>query len=199
LLCEIRIDGITIALKKVITILLIAVHLFNLMGYQAVWVFLHLKNTKQTETLIEKGLYSHDELVLLKVHYPVPYAANWVDYENVDGSIEIQGVRYNYVQRKLANDTLYIKCLPNYEQARLAAAKNDINKELSAVTTFTNKHKSAAKGKLVSDLSTEFRAEDVKYAYPLACNDYFRLFLTTKDDLISRCLNTPYQPPKCSV
>lgn len=53
----------------------------------------------------------------------LPYSTNWKDYERYDGAFELDGVHYNYVKRKLQNDTLYVLCLPNTTQTKLYQAQ----------------------------------------------------------------------------
>ncbi len=53
----------------------------------------------------------------------LPYGPNWKDYERYEGEIDWGGVHYNYVKRKLQNDTLYVLCLPNNVQTKLRKAE----------------------------------------------------------------------------
>ncbi|MCC6287526.1 MAG: hypothetical protein IT249_06550 [Chitinophagaceae bacterium] len=110
-------------LKKIFAILLLFVHVFNLAGYTLLFGFLQQQNTKTTLAQIENGQYSDKDLILVKVPMVIPYSTNWKDYERYDGEIEWGGVHYNYVKRKLQNDTLYVLCLPNTVQTNLHKAQ----------------------------------------------------------------------------
>ena len=55
----------------------------------------------------------------------MPYITNWSNYERVDGEMEVNGIYYNYVKRKVYNDTLYLMCVPNKNKTRLSSARNE--------------------------------------------------------------------------
>jgi len=81
---------------------------------------------KTDEQLIEhldNGNYNDASLTEIKIPVHMPYIHNQLEYERWDGSIELNGVQYNYVKRKLYNDTLYLLCLPNIDKTELHNAK----------------------------------------------------------------------------
>lgn len=55
----------------------------------------------------------------------MPYLTDWPAYEAYQGEAEINGVHYNYVKRKVSQDTLYLLCLPNEIKTQLSKLKND--------------------------------------------------------------------------
>ena len=61
----------------------------------------------------------------------MPYLSNWNDYERVDGEIKFNGVYYNYVKRKLYNDTLYLLCLPNKSKTQFCHARNEYAQQVN--------------------------------------------------------------------
>ena len=67
----------------------------------------------------DRDNYSEDDLIELKTALNLPYYTTSGDYERVDGEIELDGVLYNYVKRKVSNDTLYVMCLPNETKTKL--------------------------------------------------------------------------------
>jgi hypothetical protein len=46
-------------------------------------------------------------------------------FERTDGRIEIAGVEYSYVKRRIFNDSLEIMCIPNNAAMQLHNAKNN--------------------------------------------------------------------------
>jgi hypothetical protein len=64
----------------------------------------------------------------LKVAMNLPYQTSRSSFERYDGEIELNGTMYKYVKRKVANDTLYLMCIPNTKKMRLETAKNDFFK-----------------------------------------------------------------------
>ncbi|HNP22212.1 MAG TPA: hypothetical protein PKM63_16605 [Panacibacter sp.] len=80
---------------------------------------------------LEKNDYSEADLVQIKVPVNLPYFTDQKEYARVDGAIELDGIQYNYVKRKICNDTLYLLCLPNQDKTRITDVKNNYAKEAS--------------------------------------------------------------------
>jgi hypothetical protein len=90
--------------------------------------FMKTQANKQLEVALDNNHYDESQLIELKVPVNLPYQTSWSSYQRYDGEIEIGGVKYKYVKRKLANDTLYLKCIPNTKEMKLQTAKNDFFK-----------------------------------------------------------------------
>lgn len=103
--------------------MLIGVHLFNLVGYTLLFDYFIHQSNKQLIEQLDNNQYNDNELIAIKVALHTPYLSNWSDYERVDGEVEVNGIYYNYVKRKVYNDTLYLLCLPNKNKTQLNAAK----------------------------------------------------------------------------
>lgn len=81
------------------------------------------------EQQLDDSIYSHQQLVTFKL--PVnnlPYYTNNQEYQRQVGEIEIGGVVYNYVKKRIYNDSLEVVCIINYEVTRLRTARNDFLK-----------------------------------------------------------------------
>ena len=87
--------------------------------------------------------YKDHELTVLKVPMSLPYSTNWATFESYNGSIEFYGRLYEYVKRKVVNDTLILLCLPNAVKDKLAAAKNSFEKLVSGQSAAGNKQSAA--------------------------------------------------------
>jgi hypothetical protein len=112
-------------LKKIVAILFITIYLFNLIGYSILFdYFIHQTNEQIVEEL-DKGNYNESELMEIKVALNLPYYTSWNVYERYDGEIELNGIHYNFVKRKVFNDTLFLLCLPNHAKTKLYKAKNE--------------------------------------------------------------------------
>jgi hypothetical protein len=119
-------------LKKVIAILLLAVYLFNLAGYSLVFHYFIEQSEQNFAQQLDENNYKDAELVEISIPFNLPYTQNNSCFERLDGSVELNGVLYNYVKRRIYNDTLYIMCLPNQhktqfikERSRYAGEVND--------------------------------------------------------------------------
>lgn len=120
--------GYNLLLKKIFSILLLAVHLFNLCGYSFLFQFLIQQSDKQLTQNLDNNLYSRTDLVEVKIPLNLPYQTNWNEYERFDGNINFDGIHYNYVMRKVCNDTLYILCIPNHKKTQLYNAQSNYQK-----------------------------------------------------------------------
>ena len=78
----------------------------------------------QLEFSLDNNAYDESQLIELKVPVHLPYQGNWTNFQRYDGEINLNGVVYKYVKRKLANDTLYLKCIPDTKKMNLQKAKN---------------------------------------------------------------------------
>lgn len=142
--CDIIIDCIiySLILKKTTALFFITLFFFNLFGYRLVYDYMQQKASTQLEANLDKNLYSDSQLTELKVALNLPYQTTWSGYQRCDGDVEIDGISYKYVKRKVANDTLYLLCIPNTKKMHLETAKNDFFKYSNDLTQNNNSKRS---------------------------------------------------------
>ena len=80
--------------------------LFNLVGYQLVIDFLQHRQTAILTARLDKEAYAEADLISIKTPIALPYYTNSAEYERIDGTIEMDGVAYHYVKRRVYNDSL---------------------------------------------------------------------------------------------
>lgn len=119
--------------KKLIAILLLNVHLFNLGGYNLVFqYFIH-----QSEVQIVKEIYENKvdatKLVEIKIPVHLPNIHSWNSYVHDQGQLQLKGVYYNYLRYKVTQDTMSFICIANSVKTRLVNANLIIAKEISDV------------------------------------------------------------------
>ncbi len=90
--------------------------------------YMQQKADNQLEACLDNNSYDDSQLIELKVPINVPYQTNWSTFQRYDGEIEINGLLYKYVKRKVANDTLYVMCIPNTKKMHLENAREDFFK-----------------------------------------------------------------------
>jgi hypothetical protein len=89
---------------------------------------------------MSKNKYSISDLVEIKVPIHTSVVQNWKGYEPISGQIQFKNTCYNYVKLKLTADTIYLKCIPNYEKTRLLD-QNIINaKEIADIPVNKKSH-----------------------------------------------------------
>ncbi|MEJ7912332.1 MAG: hypothetical protein WKF70_04200, partial [Chitinophagaceae bacterium] len=80
------------------------------------------------EQRADKNEYTDAELVSIKTKLNLPYYSTSSQFERAYGSINVAGVHYDYVKRRIYNDTLELLCLPNTVRTDLQKAGNEIAK-----------------------------------------------------------------------
>jgi hypothetical protein len=112
-------------LRKLFAILMLAVCLFNLAGYSFLFNYYIYQSGQSLSAKVDANQYTEANLTEIKIKLNLPYLADWAAYERFDGEIEVKGIHYNYVKRKVSQDTLYLLCLPNELKTELYKVKND--------------------------------------------------------------------------
>jgi hypothetical protein len=78
---------------------------------------------------LDNNRYDESQLITIKIPVTsLPYYNNSKSFERTDGQIEISGVEYNYVKRRIYNDSLELVCIPNKVAMKLHSAKDDFFK-----------------------------------------------------------------------
>jgi hypothetical protein len=120
-------------LKKVTSICLVVLILFNTLGFYGVLVGLRYKAKHDLVQRLDTDQYRYEETITLKVPLVIPYNTDDDDFERVDGEIEYEGEFYRLVKQKLVRDTLHIVCLKDVKSKNIKKALADY------VKTFTDK------------------------------------------------------------
>lgn len=109
-------------MKKGIAILLLVIYLFNLAGYTLVFRYFISNSETGFISRLDQKKYNDAELIQISIPLHLPYVQN-SNFERVDGTVENDGIQYNYVKRRVHNDTLYILCLPNHQKSLLVKGR----------------------------------------------------------------------------
>jgi hypothetical protein len=182
--------------RKIAAALLLLMLLFNWIGYSFVSDYLQYHSDINLEKQLDANLYNEDDLIELKLAINLPYQNNWSDYERYDGEIEYNGVSYKYVKRKVANDTLYLKCLPNTGKMSLAAAKNDYFKMTSDLSQNDQSKKSSPKSNFSKSISPDFEDNFLNISFASPTNILSGLLYSQPvESPISKSQLSPEQPP----
>lgn len=104
------------------------VFLFNWFGYRLLTDYLQQQSTKQLEAQLDRNDYDASRLIEMRVPLNIPYQVSASGFERVNGEIEIEGIHYNYVKRKIENGQLVLLCLPNTAKTKLESVKDDYYK-----------------------------------------------------------------------
>ena len=111
-------------MRRLSAILLLTVLLFNLYGYQVMLGYMQNKQFNQFQSSLDKQQYDEKDLISIKTPLNLPYYSSSADFERAYGSVEINGMVYEYVKRRVNQDTLELLCLPNREKTHLQTTRN---------------------------------------------------------------------------
>ncbi len=106
-------------MKKLFSILLLAVFTFNLGGYYVVFKWLQISAHQDLIQKLETDQYDESQTIELKMAISIPYAQNSNGFSRVDGRFEYKGNIYKLVKQKFENDTLYIVCIKDHGEKKL--------------------------------------------------------------------------------
>ena len=126
-------------MKKVVSILLLMIFLFNTIGYKAVFVYLE----QEAEVRLQAKIKTLDELdkrlITVKIPINLPYQTDWREFESIDGEMTFKGKTYKYVKRKVLRDTLILLCIDHTEKNELQKSRSDYFKKINDLASETNK------------------------------------------------------------
>ena len=126
-------------MKKLASILLLLIFLFNTIGYKAFFFYLEQEADKRIEAKIETLSELDAELIAVKIPINLPYQTDWREFESVDGEMTFKGKTYKYVKRKVLRDTLILLCIDHTEKSQLQKSSADYFKKVNDLTSETNK------------------------------------------------------------
>lgn len=120
-------------MRKLISISLIVLLLFNVLGFYGVFIGLRYKTSQDLIQRLDTNDYADAETFTIKVPMTLPYQEDQDTFERINGEIEYQGNVYRLVKQKLSHDTLYIVCLSDSQAKHINNAMHDY------VKTFADK------------------------------------------------------------
>lgn len=118
-------------MKRLSAILLLGVLFFNIYGYRIFLNYMDRQATAHLEMKLDAGDYNENDLVEIKLPINLPYQTDWIEYEPYYGQVNLDGKYYQYVKRKLSNDTLYLLCIPHHVKTKIHEAKTDYFKSIA--------------------------------------------------------------------
>jgi hypothetical protein len=115
--------------RKIASILLLGILLFNWVGFRLFSSYLEQKANVQLEVQLDNNNYDDAQLISIKIPAEhVSSYANTSQFERVDGQVEVKGIQYKYVKIRHFNDSLELLCIPNQQVTKLQNAKDDFFK-----------------------------------------------------------------------
>ncbi len=105
---------------------------FNWYGYQLLSSYWQDRADRRLEANLDKDKFDESQLISVKIPVTsLSYYNSSTRFERVDGQIDIDGVRYKYVKRRIYQDSLELLCIPNMTAIKLQTAKNDFFRQVN--------------------------------------------------------------------
>jgi hypothetical protein len=119
-------------LKRLAAILLLGILFFNWYGYQLVSTWLEERADRQLEARLDVNGYDESQLISVKVPATsLSYYNISSRFERIDGQVDIGGVKYKYVKRRICNDSIEYLCIPDQTAMSLKTARNDFFRQVN--------------------------------------------------------------------
>ena len=112
-------------MKRTAAILLLLILSFNWVGYRLLSNYLERYADARMEASLDNNNYNEKDLVEIRIPLQLPYQTNWTDFQRYDGEVEINGIHYKYVKRKISDGQLVLLCLPNHTKTHLENSKEN--------------------------------------------------------------------------
>lgn len=183
-------------MKKIAAILLAAVFFFNWFGYRLLTDFLQHRADQQLEARLDHNDYDESQLIEMRVPLNMPYQVASSDFERIDGEIEINGIHYKYVKRKVDNGELVLMCVPNQAKMRLQSARDEFFKLVHDLQNPVQNKSSQPVSTVKSPVTEYWQQQNdwVIQAFEGLPRQYAMAFAALPAQPV---INFPAQPPDC--
>jgi hypothetical protein len=179
--------------KRLAAILFICIVVFNLFGYYLLVTYLQAQQDHRLIIQLDKNTYQEKDLVYIKIPVHLPYYNTTNKFEKVTGSVEHNGIQYNYVKRRILNDTIELACLPNFDNVKFESLKNSYSKWNSDSQNNNQEKKSNWN---IQNISPEFCNRLLTYNFNIDGNLTIHAGLKNTQIIPFVFVDKPEQPPQ---
>ena len=188
-------------LKKLIAILLLGLFLFNWVGYRLLTSLVGSRADSELQARLDDNDYEQSQLISVKTPVThLSYYHNDPEFESINGRIEIGGIQYKYVKRRIFNDSLEVLCIPDAAAMKLKAANNAFFAFVNGLQQQAGQKKQSANSESGKILSPEYYPT---HGLPLYIADGWQLLTIKYADNIAplsvRHAKVPERPPQAGV
>lgn len=182
-------------MKQAASILLLTLLAFNWVGYRLLSGFMERKADIALETKIDKSDYDESTLMEIRVPLNAPYlSGNSPEFERFDGELELDGVHYKYVKRKILNGELVLLCLPNESKTRYQNSRVDFFKLVNDLNQSQNKNGNNTSS--FKSFVTEYKKENNSWTVMSMPVVYLKHSAVNNSYVAAGFSVIPDQPPK---
>ena len=172
---------------------MLAVYLFNLAGYGFLFRYYIHESDKVISQRADISDFSEASLIEIKFKLNLPYLTDWADYQRYDGETEVSGVHYNYVKRKVSQDTLYLLCLPNDVKTKLYNTSTDYAMKVNDMPSEKQNKNSEAKKNFMQEAG---KVQSIQFSFAAFDNGKTDRAFILYSVLPNTYISSPGQPPE---
>lgn len=184
-------------LKKITAILLAGILMFNWFGYQLLTHYLQSKADDRLVAKIDMNDYDESQLIEVRVPINLPYHNDWQEFERYDGQIEIEGIHYKYVKRKVENGELVLLCIPDQSRTLFQSARDNFFSLVNDLQhNSTNKKSDSGNSLAFKNIISEYRQAHNDWSVRVIENDKLSFTLGNTALLAAPFTPTAEQPPE---
>jgi hypothetical protein len=125
--------------KKLVSIALLVVFLFNVIGYKVFFYYLERAADARIQSRIETLSEADRALITVKIPIKLPYQTDWQNFERTDGEVTVKGTVYRYVKQKVYRDTLILLCINDLDKTRLVKGSSEYFEKVNDLSAENNK------------------------------------------------------------
>ena len=146
---------------------------------------------------LDRNDYDENQLIQIRVPINLPYHNDWQEFERYDGEIEIDGIHYRYVKRKVENGELVLLCLPDESRQMLQTARDDFFRLVNDLQhNSTNKKSDTGNSIAFKSITSEYRQENNDWSVWVIENDKLSFILENSALLAAPFRTSPEKPPE---
>ena len=153
--------------QKLISISFILLLAVNWFGYQIITDYLEKKAVADMQTKLDTQHYNDNELISIKIPFELPYGSGSEEFLVADGSIDINGITYQYVKKRVYKGNLEILCIPNFTKSSIQKSKEDFSKQVNEIAT-TNTSKKSSGTQTIKVSIPDFTVEGIQLIHFLS-------------------------------
>lgn len=169
---------------------------FNWYGYQLLSNYWQDRADRRLEASLDNDNFDESQLISVKIPITsLSYYNSSTAFERVDGQIDIGGVHYNYVKRRILQDSLELLCIPNMTAMRLQTVKNEFFRQVNDLQQQTQGKKNNTHS--TTDISKDYCPAPAGMIVPNGLSGAIVsvICLYTPSRLPSRFASTAENPP----
>jgi hypothetical protein len=155
------------------------------------------------EAKLDQNIFDEQQLIELRIPITLPYHTETKEFERYNGQIELNGIHYQYVKRKIENGELVLLCIPNQEKQQLANARDQFFKLVNDIDQSPNTNQGSKKSEKGENFSfkkllSEYQQENNQWNFTLVLSNSSSFQNSNTDFLTKKFTLTPEQPPELS-